>query len=188
MAARLPTNRMEDTLSRTRCQGCSRPLSFDEWKQNGGQCDSCARAPRMSGPAATYVPGPRPATVTRPQIADDAAAYERLLDELPDELVDELVAMLEAEAARRPGITLPGNSVVREVIEDIGVGHSPREGQWAAWGFAAGFAANVALAKYAQMQTSSPMGQFIGPMLIGGVIAGLACSAIGWGVAKLKDR
>jgi hypothetical protein len=96
--------------------------------------------------------------------------------------------MLEAEAARRPVAAKPVQGVVHEVLGDMGVGASPREGQWAAWGFAAGFAANVALAKYAQMQTSSPMSQFMVPMLIGGVIAGFACAAIGWGVAKLKDR
>ncbi len=178
---------MEDTISRTRCQGCGRRLSFDEWKENGGQCDGCARAPRMSGPAATYVPGPRPQAPVRQQVAEDAEAYERLLDELPDELVDELVAMLEAEAARRPAAAAK-QTIVQEVLSDIGIGRSAREVQWAAWGFATGFALNVALAKYAQMQSSAPMGQFIGPMLLGGVVAGLACAAIGWGLAKLRDR
>ena len=58
----------------------------------------------------------------------------------------------------------------------------------AAWGFAAGFAANVLVAKYAQMESASPMGQFIGPLLIGGLLAGATCAAIGWGFAKLRER
>jgi hypothetical protein len=120
-------------------------------------------------------------------VADEAAAYERLLDDLPDELVDELVAALEAEAERLAQEQAPP-TLVRGMLDELGMGRSPREGQWAAWGFAGGFAANVMLAKYAQMESSATMSQFIVPMLVGGVAAGLACAAIGWGAAKLKDR
>lgn len=178
---------MEDTLSRTRCRTCGRALSFDEWSSNGGHCDGCAPVIGGHGPAATYVRGPATTRSPRRELADEAVAYERLLDELPDELVDELVAALEAEAARLAQEQAPP-TLVRGVIEELGLGRSPREGQWAAWGFAGGFAANVMLAKYAQMESSAPMSQFITPMLIGGVVAGLACAAIGWGAAKLKDR
>jgi hypothetical protein len=116
------------------------------------------------------------------QAEDD---YERLLDTLPDELIDELVAALEAEAATLP--PAPAASPMRGVLEELGVGRSARERQWAAWGFAGGFTANVALAKYAQMASSAPMSEFLGPLLVGGVVAGLCCAAIGWGVAKLRE-
>jgi hypothetical protein len=94
------------------------------------------------------------------------------------------VAALEAEAAK-----LPPSSAhpVRGVFDELGVGRSVRERQWAAWGFAAGFAANVALAKYAQMSSSAPMSEFLGPLLIGGGVAGVCCAAIGWGLAKLRE-
>jgi hypothetical protein len=133
------------------------------------------------------VRGPTAGAAPRRDLSDEAAAYERLLDDLPDELVDELVAALEAEAERMAAEQAPAAGV-RGVIDELGLGRSPREGQWAAWGFAIGFALNVMLAKYAQMETSSAMSKFIAPMLIGGVVAGLACAAIGWGAAKLKDR
>ena len=178
---------MQDTASRTRCSSCGKGLTFDEWSNEGRRCDTCLRAPRMDGPAATYVRGPAPGPL-RHQIADEAEAYERLLDDLPDDLVDELVAMLEAEAERRDITIEPRPGPIQEVLADIGIGHSPREIQWAAWGFAAGFAANVLVAKYAQMESAAPMGQFIAPLLIGGVVAGIACSAIGWGLAKLRER
>ena len=109
-----------------------------------------------------------------------------MLDEIPDELVDELVAALEAEAERRQQPRSAPEAAVREVLDEIGFGRSPFEYQWAAWGFAAGFTLNVALAKYAQMSTGSSMSEFIGPLLIGGVAAGAACGAIGWGLAKLR--
>jgi hypothetical protein len=115
----------------------------------------------------------------------DAVEYERMLDSVPDELIDELVAALEAEAAK---VALRPRGPVREVLEEIGgVGRSPRERPWAAWGFAGGFAANVLIAKYAQMATGAPFGQFVVPLLVGGVLAGVCCSAIGWGAAKLRE-
>jgi|GEM_PF-1227581 len=176
---------MPDTFVRTRCSSCLRVLTFQDFAAGHGRCLSCAnvappepvRGPRVRrknarnlGPAAA-VPG-----------EED---YERLLDGVPDELIDELVAALEAEAAKLP--PAPAASPVRGVLEELAVGRSPRERQWAAWGFAGGFAANVALAKYAQMASSAPMSDFIGPLLVGGVVAGLCCAAIGWGLAKLRE-
>ncbi len=72
-------------------------------------------------------------------------------------------------------------------LDDLGVGRTAREKHWAAWGFAAGFGANVAIAKCAQMATGAPFTQFIGPLLLGGVVAGVCCAAIGWGAAKLRE-
>lgn len=178
---------MDETLTRTRCHSCGKGLSFDEWSNGGDRCSACARSPRMQGPAATYARSSVSMAPPRQQLAEEAAAYERLLDELPDELVDEIVAALEAEAARRESPP-PPQSTFQEVIQDIGFSRSPQEWHWAAWGFAGGFAANVILAKYAQMQSAAPMSQFIGPLLIGGLVAGVTCSAIGWGLAKLRDR
>ena len=142
--------------------------------------------PAASGPAATFVRGPSPAASTRSQVAESAEAYERLLQNVPDELIDELVAALEAEAARTPIIGAP--NAVQELLQEIGFGKSAREMQWAAWGFAGGFAVNVLLAKYAQMASSASMSAFIVPMLVGGGLAGTTCAAIGWGLAKLRDR
>ncbi len=124
----------------------------------------------------------------RIEAATAYAEHERLVDEIPDELVDELVAMLEAEAERRKTEVSAPQAALEEVLEEIGFGRSPRELQWAAWGFAAGFAMNVALAKYAQMTTASSMTEFVAPMLFGGILAGAACAAIGWGLARLRDR
>lgn len=181
---------MEDTLARARCVGCGKGLSFDEWSGGVDRCGGCSRGPRVQGPAATYVRGPRPtatAARARQEVADEAAAYERLLDELPDELVDEIVAALEAEATRIDSAPA-AQSVIQEVMQDIGFGRTPREWQWATWGFSGGFAANVILAKYAQMQSGSSMSEFMAPLLIGGVVAGVTCAAIGWGIARLRDR
>ena len=74
------------------------------------------------------------------------------------------------------------------MLQEIGFGRSAKEMQWAAWGFAGGFAVNVVLAKYAQMASGASMSAFLVPMLVGGAVAGLTCVAIGWGVAKLRDR
>ncbi len=177
---------MEDTLARTRCRNCGQGLPFEDWSRGARQCARCAGPGTMNGPAATYVPGPRPGPVApKPlhrQVADEAAEYERLLAELPDQLIDEIVDALEAEASR----TAAG-SAIQDVLEDIGFNRSPREWQWSLWGFAAGFSANVLVAKYAQMQASASMASFLAPMLAGGIVAGAACGAIGWGLAKLRD-
>jgi hypothetical protein len=171
-------------LTSPRCTGCGNGLAFDDWSQGIERCEACM--PYGGTPAATYVRGPRPAgaAATHEPGNDD---YERLLEAVPDELVEELIAALEEEAARLPLAETPAGPV-REVLQEMGVGSSPREAPWAAWGFALGFAANVAIAKYAQMASGAPMGQFIVPLLIGGVVAGSACAAIGWGLARLRDR
>lgn len=192
---------MDDTLARARCAECGGGLGFEEWSRGVKTCAGCRRTAGAS-PAAVYVPGPRAPIPrpTRPGIepreavrrrnpaGTPGADYERLLDEVPDDLIDEIVAALEVEARRleseQPGVA----SQLTEVLQEIGFGRSPREFQLAAWGFAIGFGANVVLAKYAQMQTSSPMSQFIGPLLVGGLVAGAACAAIGWGFAKLRER
>ena len=173
---------MPDTFVRTRCANCGNVLRFEDFSAGGDRCVDCSRRP---SPQQEIVRGPRiRRTNARTLQQQEEQAYERMLDSLPDELVDELVAALEAEAARLPAS--PANPV-RGVFAELGIGRSAVERQWAAWGFAAGFASNVALAKYAQMATGAPMSQFVGPLLIGGVVAGLCCSAIGWGLAKLRE-
>ena len=71
---------------------------------------------------------------------------------------------------------------------DIGFGQASNELPWAIWGFAAGFTANVVVAKYAQMSSGATLGEFIPAFLFGGIVAGAACAGIGWGLAKLRDR
>lgn len=176
---------MPDTFVRTRCVACDKVLSFDDFSLGGSRCRACLKIVKRK-PAGQFVRGPRPAPALSGSVAAESELdeYERMLDSVPDELIDELVAALEAEAARLP---IGDRNPVMEVLQDVGLGRTTREKQWAAWGFAAGFAANVAIAKYAQMATGAPFGQFVGPLLAGGVIAGLCCSAIGWGVAKLRE-
>jgi hypothetical protein len=171
---------MPDTFVRTRCSNCQKVMSFEDFSAGGPRCISCSKGIVKRNRPPGFVPGPPPA-VRSPRSEEEA--YERMLDGLPDELIDELVAALEAEAARAPVASNP----VREVLSEIGIGRSQRERVWAAWGFAAGFAGNVLIAKYAQMSANSPLSQFIGPMLIGGAVAGACCAAIGWGLAKLRE-
>lgn len=185
MGPRPVSRTFEDTLSRTRCTTCGKGLAFDDWSSGNSRCTSCAHEPGAFGPAATFVRGPSPASA-RSEVAASSAAYERLLENVPDALIDELVAALELEAARTP--VIGASSAVQEVLQEIGFGRSAKEMQWAAWGFAGGFAVNVVLAKYAQMASGASMSAFIVPMLVGGAVAGLTCAAIGWGVAKLRDR
>lgn len=169
-----------------RCGICGIALPFDDWARGQRRCEDCARMAALRGPAATYTPTPRNGQT----LAERAAAqqrsrdHEQLLEELPDSLLSELVAAIEAEGRGEP---LPGSTPLQEVMDEIGLGRSPRELQWASWGFASGFAVNVGLAKYAQMSTSAPMSEFVGPLILGGIVAGTVCAAIGWGVAKLRD-
>lgn len=169
-----------------RCSVCGVGLPFDSWSRGQRRCEDCARLASLRGPAATYVPTGRYGST----LAERAAAQqqyrtnEQILDELPDSLMDELVAALEAEARGDP---LLGSTPLHDVMDEIGLGRSPREWRWTTWGFAAGFAVNVGLAKYAQMSTSAPMSEFMGPLLIGGLVAGSVCAAIAWGIAKLRD-
>ena len=169
---------MPDTFVRTRSATCESVLTCEDFSAgNGKRCRACTArggvVSRRKAPPQRHM-----------SYADEAAEYERMLDSMPEELVDELVAALEAEAARRSNGPA---SQVAEVLEELGIGRSQRELTWAAWGFAAGFGANVAIAKYAQMASEAPMSQFIGPLLIGGVVAGACCAAIGWGLAKLRE-
>lgn len=175
---------MGDTFVRTRCSGCGQALGFDDWSRGSNVCGSCTPGIRRRKNAAHMVAGPAVAPAPR-GYADEAAAYERMLDDIPDELVDELVAALEAEAARRATEPL---SPVRDIIEELSLESSPRERPWAAWGFAAGFALNVVLAKWAQMSTGGSFSDFIAPTLIGGVVAGATCAGIGWGLARLREH
>lgn len=179
---------MADAFARSRCALCGRGLGFDEWSEGGGLCVRCADGDGGHGPAAAYTRSPAIGTPAgRAAVTQEYVAYERMLDELPDELVEELIAALEAEAAITPARAAAGTSQVRELLTDIGFGSHSREGLWAAWGFAAGFAANVAIAKYAQVASGAPISQFVAPLLVGGVVAGAACGAIGWGLAKLRE-
>lgn len=171
---------MPDTFVRTRCGSCEKVLSFEDFSAGGNRCLRCSKYPQGSP---QFVRGPRKPEPVIGGYSDDEE-YERMLDSIPEELVDELVAALEAESARRA--TGPA-SQVGELFEELGIGRSQRELSWAAWGFAAGFGANVAIAKYVQMASGAPMGQFIGPLLIGGMLAGVCCAAIGWGIAKLRE-
>lgn len=164
-------------------------MPYEAWSRGAVRCDTCARMPKMDGPAATYVRGPMASRApAAPPRANDAVAYERILDEMPDELVDELVAALEAEVARMEAEKNAPANPVQEVLRDLGFNRSPREWQWAAWGFAAGFGVNVLLAKYAQMASGGSMAEFAGPLLLGGMVAGLTSGTIGWGLAKLRER
>ncbi|MBI2766036.1 MAG: hypothetical protein HYX53_09020 [Chloroflexi bacterium] len=171
-----------------RCRRCGAGLGFDEWSNGSDYCATCDSFDAT--PAATFVRGPRPPVAVPPAPPSAGAEldeYERLLAGIPDEMVDELIAALEAEAARdaAPGAA-PGP--VQEVLREMGFGASPLQLHWALWGFAGGFAANVALAKYAQLASGAPMSQFVAPLLIGGIVAGAACGAIGWGLARLRER
>jgi hypothetical protein len=173
-------------LNGTRCGNCGDPMPFDEWARGKRRCDECANEALMAQrPAATFVRGP--GTSPRTQAAASHAQQERLVDDLPDSLFDEIIAALERESAGTPLIA-PPKPLLQDIISDIGIGTSPREWQYALWGFAAGFAGNVALAKYAQMSSGAPMSDFIGPLLFGGVVAGGAAALIGWAVAKLRER
>jgi hypothetical protein len=115
-----------------------------------------------------------------------------MVDEIPDELIDELLAALEAEAGARQRTDAAAptaeDTLLHGVLDEIGIGRSPNQLPWTLWGFAGGFALNVVLAKYAQMTSGGSMSEFAGPMLLGGVLAGLTCAAIGWGIARLRER
>lgn len=167
-------------MPRARCGDCGRALLFDDWRKGADRCRDCLgrerRAPATAAPL-----------VARP-VAADFRRNERMLDEIPEELIEELVAALEAEAAKLgPRATTPA-SPLREVLNEMGVGSSPHEVGWTAWGFAIGFGANIALAKYAQMSSGASFASFAVPLFVGGMVAGMACAAIGWGLARLRDK
>ena len=132
-----------------------------------------------------YVPGPAPGGISVASPAPEGDEFARLLDELPDELVEELATALEAAAA--PETPPDDESAVRSFLAEVDFGSDPRESYWAVWGFSIGFGANVAMAKLAQMSTSAPMADLFVPIIVGGLIAGGAGAAIGWGLAKLRE-
>jgi len=174
---------MDEVSVRSHCVACGRRLGFDEWSRGLDRCPGCVSAPNR-----------RNARASAAQQRAAAAAYNddyiQMLDEIPDELINELAALVDAEVARRPHLEAKlaaAQGKAPAAADGIGFGKTTREFYWAAWGFAAGFGLNVAVAKYAQMSTHSPMGEFIAPMLLGGLVAGAACAAIGWGAAKLRE-
>ena len=175
-----------DTVSiSARCTACGRGLPFEEWQRGATECRTCLVAPVKAREAARKADPPTP-------LSSDYRAYNQMVDEIPDELIDELLAALEAEAgARQRGETaLPAaeDTLLHGVLDELGIGRSANQLPWTLWGFAAGFALNVVLAKYAQMTSGGSMTEFAGPMLLGGVLAGLTCAAIGWGIARLRER
>lgn len=177
---------MPANASLSRCTSCGRRLPFERWSAGHDACAGCDLA--GAAPAAVFERSAGTALVApdvHRALAEEYARYERVLDELPDELVDELVAALEGELeARRRA---PGPGLIGDALDEIRAGRAAGELRWAGWGFTAGFAANVLLAKYAQVTSGGTMGEFLAPMLLGGVVAGGACAAIAWGVARLRS-
>lgn len=177
---------MDETLAPTRCRGCGRGINFDDWARGIERCRACLKLPlSQAEPAATFTRGPARSPAPR----GEEERYLQMLDTLPDALVDELVAALEAEAALLPAKNAQPAArraaAMQEALAELG-GRSPREVAWAAWGFAGGFALNVLVAKYAQMESSAPLSAFVAPLFLGGLLAGAACAAIGWGLARLR--
>jgi hypothetical protein len=176
-----------DSVSvRARCTGCGRGLPFEEWQRGATECRTCAAAPVVTRRASQQAEPPTP-------LATDYRAYNQMVDEIPDELIDELLAALEAEADTRRSAESAAagpreDTLLVGVLDEMGFGRSPTELPWTLWGFAIGFALNVCLAKYAQMASGGPMGQFLAPMMVGGLLAGITCAAIGWGIARLRER
>jgi hypothetical protein len=168
---------------RARCASCGRGLPFEEWQRGTTVCRTCSNVARHA---------PIPAPAGRIPLSSDYRAYNQMVDDVPDELLDELLAALESEAEVRrlnpPATPTKADSILRDVFDEIGAGKSQSEVPWAMWGFAGGFALNVVIAKYAQMSTGAPMGDFLLPMLLGGLIAGATCAAIGWGAARLREH
>ncbi|MCC7366138.1 MAG: hypothetical protein IT303_17365 [Dehalococcoidia bacterium] len=203
---------MDNVQVRSRCTGCGRGLGFDEWSRGLDRCPYCLSVPNR-GRAASAAPARAAAPDAYDELLDEVPGD--LLDELVA-MLEEEVGRRPSMAARATGReaprTAPGPrprqahapepapvtapeivvpiqpTAVREVLDDIGIGRSPRELAWAAWGFAAGFTLNVGIAKYAQVSTDAPMTEFLVPMLIGGAVAGVTSAAIGWGLAKVLDR
>lgn len=166
-----------DAPSRTRCEVCGAGLSFHAFEQGQTLCRMCLQVNAV--PAATFVPAPRTGMPPRQRRVAPPADQ--------DDILDELIRSLEAEAALTPG--QPGQQEsVRAVLQDIGFGQSTSELPWAMWGFAAGFTLNVAVAKYAQVTSGAPLGEFVPAFLFGGMVAGAACAGIGWGLAKLRAK
>lgn len=171
--------RAADAGAVARCASCGGGLAFAAYQRGETLCHVCLQM--QDEPGATFAPGPKArAIVTRPRRAPAQA--------VPDELLDELILSLQQSEGIAEQVPTPqGRETVREVLRDIGVGESDRELPWAAWGFALGFVANVGVAKYAQISTGATMTEFIPAFIVGGVVAGAACGAIGWAIARLKS-
>ncbi len=159
---------MTATAHRTRCSACGRALRFADWTRGRPLCEPCAR-PAVPRP----VPPPSPSAL---------APGDDLIDAIPEAILDELVAALEAEASK-----LDQANPLAGVLAELELGRTPRERHWAAWGFAAGFALNAGIAKWAQVASGAPISQFLAPILIGGLFAGATCAVIGWGLARLRQ-
>ena len=132
--------------ARARCSSCGGGLNFAAFERGERLCHVCVQF--VDGPGDSFASAPSPGQIVhRPRRNRPEA--------VPEELIDELIASLQAsEAATVAAMPSgPAKETVREVLRDIGVGESERELPWAAWGFAAGFCANVAVAKYAQVSS-----------------------------------
>ncbi len=77
---------------------------------------------------------------------------------------------------------------MRGVAQELRLGRSKGEFQYAFLGFAGGFAINVGLMKYVQMSSGATLDAVFAPMFLGGLMTGATCAVIGWGIAKLKER
>lgn len=112
-----------------------------------------------------------------------------MVDEVPDELMEELARALDDEANSRHAVTgTEDASLLRGVAQELRLGRSKGEFQYAFLGFAGGFAINVGLMKYVQMSSSATLDAVFAPMFLGGLMTGATCAVIGWGIAKLKER
>jgi len=175
------------TSAAARCSDCGRGLAFEEWTHGNQRCSIC----RASDPAATRTgaqPGENLGGI--PAAPRGYRAYQALVDEVPEELIDELAAALEEEAAARRSSPRgdAADSLFASLASDIGIGTTGGQLQWTSWGFVAGFAVNVGLMKYAQMATGVPMSAVMMPMFAGGLVAGVTCAVIGWGLSRLRER
>lgn len=169
---------MDEALPRARCALCGRGLTFEEWTLGRQRCSACRARGRNPAPHADS--------------ESPAIDYTQLLDEVSEDLLQELLALLDEEQERRTGhrepVLPPEPTPVARFLADVFGPPSIRERQWSAWGFALGFAANVVLAKLAQMASGAPLVEVVVPLLLGGVTAGGVGALIGWGLARLWDR
>lgn len=112
-----------------------------------------------------------------------------MVDEVPDDLMEELARALNEEAnSREPIAGTEDASLLRGLAQELGLGRSKGEFQYAFLGFAGGFALNVGLMKYVQMSSGATLDAVFAPMFLGGLMTGGTCAVIGWGIAKLKER
>jgi len=177
---------MADNVAvRARCGACGVGLRFDDWSKGRDQCRACSAKAKAKDEARSYVPGPVGGGIDVASPAPAGDEFARLLDDLPDELVEELASALEAAAMPQPAPD--DESAVSGFLAEVGFGSDPRELLWATWGFSVGFGANVAVAKLAQISAGAPISDLMVPIIAGGLIAGGAGAAIGWGLAKLKE-